>query len=68
MYLPPDFAQDQPEELHRIMRTHPLGVLVSAWAASPTGGLDADHVPFEFNAGVGPLGTLSAHLARANPL
>ena len=68
MYLPPHFAQDQPEELHRIMRTHPLGVLVSAGAASLAGGLDADHVPFEFNAGVGPLGTLSAHLARANPL
>ena len=68
MYLPPHFAQDQPEELHRIMRTHPLGVLVSAGAASLAGGLDAEHIPFEFNAGVGPLGTLSAHLARANPL
>jgi transcriptional regulator len=63
MYTPPHFNQDRPEELQRIMRSHPLGVLVTA-----AGGLDADHIPFEFNAAAGPLGTLSAHLARANPL
>jgi transcriptional regulator len=64
MYIPPHFAQTQPEHLHRIMRTHPLGVLVRS---SPEG-LDADHIPFEFDPGAGPLGTLSAHVARANPL
>jgi len=64
MYIPPHFAQTQPEHLHRIMRTHPLGVLVRS---SPEG-LDADHIPFEFEPGAGPLGTLSAHVARANPL
>ena len=42
----------------------PLGVLVT----SAGGGLDADHIPFEFDPGMGPLGTLSAHVARANPL
>ena len=64
MYIPPHFAQTQPEHLHRIMRTHPLGVLVT----SGIGGLDADHIPFEFDPGAGPLGTLSGHVARANPL
>lgn len=64
MYLPPHFAQTAPEESHRIMRDHPLGTLVTGSAQ----GLDADHIPFEFNAAVGPLGTLSAHVARANPL
>jgi len=64
MYIPPYFAQTQPEHLQRIMRTHPLGVLVRS---SPEG-LDADHIPFEFDPGTGPLGTLSAHVARANPL
>ncbi len=64
MYIPPHFAQTQPEHLHRIMRTHPLGVLVTSNAE----GLDADHIPFEFDPGAGPLGTLSAHVARANPL
>jgi len=64
MYIPPHFAQPRPEELHRILREHPLGVLVT----SGPGGLDADHVPFEFDPAAGPLGTLSAHVARANPL
>jgi transcriptional regulator len=64
MYLPPHFAQTQPEQLQRIMRTHPLGVLVR----SGPDGLDADHIPFEFDPAAGPLGTLSAHVARANPL
>ncbi|EHR70598.1 transcriptional regulator [Burkholderiales bacterium JOSHI_001] len=64
MYIPPHFAQTQPEQLHRIIRTHPLGMLVSAGA----GGLDADHIPFEFDPTSGPLGRLSAHVARANPL
>ncbi len=64
MYIPPHFAQTEPEHLHGILRAHPLGVLVTSGAA----GLDADHVPFEFDPARGPLGTLSAHLARANPL
>jgi transcriptional regulator len=64
MYIPPHFAQANPDELHRIIRTHPLGTLVRS---SPAG-LDADHVPFELDPGVGPLGKLSAHVARANPL
>ncbi|MBX9795217.1 MAG: FMN-binding negative transcriptional regulator [Burkholderiaceae bacterium] len=64
MYVPPHFALTQPEKLHRIMQAHPLGVLVT----SGLSGLDADHIPFEFNMATGPLGTLSAHVARANPL
>jgi hypothetical protein len=34
----------------------------------PDGNFDADHLPFEFDPGVGPLGTLTAHVARNNPL
>ena len=64
MYIPPHFVQADPAELHRVMRTHTLGVLVTARPE----GLDADHIPFEFHADAGPLGTLSAHVARANPL
>ena len=64
MYIPPHFAQTQPEHLHRIMRKHSLGMLVT----SGPEGLDANHIPFEFDPGAGPLGTLSAHVARANPL
>jgi transcriptional regulator len=64
MYIPEHFAITDPEALHRILREHPLGALVT----QGPGGLDADHVPFEFDATAGPLGTLTAHVARANTL
>jgi transcriptional regulator len=64
MYTPPHFAEDRPEQLHRLLRDHPLGALVTHGAA----GFDADHLPFEFDPGIGPHGLLSAHVARANPL
>ncbi|MBK7659628.1 MAG: FMN-binding negative transcriptional regulator [Betaproteobacteria bacterium] len=64
MYIPPHFAQANPEELQRIIRAHPLGTIVRAGSD----GLDADHVPFEFDPASGPFGKLSAHVARANPL
>lgn len=64
MYLPAHFAETRPAELHRILREHPLGMLVTHGAA----GLDAEHIPFEFDAGKGPHGTLTGHVARANTL
>ena len=64
MYTPPHFALTQPAQLQRVIDTHPLGVLVT----SGPGGLDADHIPFEFDPAGGPLGKLSAHVARANTL
>lgn len=64
MYLPSHFAVTDTEDLHRIIRSHPLGVLVTQGAD----GLDADHIPFELDHSAGPLGTLRAHVARANPL
>ena len=35
---------------------------------SNDGRFDADHIPFEYEPGEGPHGTLHAHVARANPL
>lgn len=64
MYVPPHFAEARPEELHRVMREHPLGMLVSHGPQ----GLDAEHLPFEFSPESGPLGLLSSHVARANPV
>lgn len=64
MYLPPHFAETRTAELHRIIGEHPLGILVTGNA----GALDANHVPFEFDAARGPHGTLTAHVARANPI
>lgn len=64
MYIPPHFAVTQPEQLHRIIRDHPLGALVS----QNDNGLDADHLPFELDPGEGEHGMLLAHVARANTL
>lgn len=64
MYLPEQFAETRIEELHRIVREHPLGMLVTHTGA----GLDANHLPFELDPARGPFGTLQGHIARANPL
>jgi len=64
MYIPAHFAIHDPEAMQRIIHAHPLGVLVTQTSE----GLDANHIPFEFDPGVGPHGLLSAHVARANPV
>ena len=61
MYIPDHFSIKNVEAMHTIIQTHPLGVLV---AMTPDG-LDANHIPFELNAG---RGVLTAHVARANPV
>jgi transcriptional regulator len=64
MYIPAHFAETRTEELHRIMREHPLGMLVT----HGPDGLDADHIPMELDASTGQHGILIGHLARANTL
>lgn len=64
MYQPAAFAETRTEELHRILREHPLGALVTHTAQ----GFDANHIPFELDAARGPHGTLQGHVARANPV
>lgn len=65
MYIPAHFAVTDPAVLHRVMREHPLGALITPGA---DGAPDADHIPFEFEPERGPLGTLTGHVARANDL
>jgi transcriptional regulator len=64
MYVPTDFEETRPEELHRIIREFPLGVLV----LQGPDGLVANHLPFELNPDDGEFGHLIAHVARANPV
>ena len=64
MYMPQHFAETRPEVIHRIIREHPLGMLVT----QGPDGLDADHIPFEYEPAEGTHGVLLAHVARANPL
>ncbi|CAG4898285.1 FMN-binding negative transcriptional regulator [Paraburkholderia gardini] len=64
MYIPAHFEENRPKVLHGLIERHPLGALVT----NGPDGLDANHVPFEFDPARGPLGTLRAHVARANPV
>jgi transcriptional regulator len=64
MYVPAHFALTDPVEIHRILREHPLGLLVT----HAEDGLVADHLPFEFDPSTGEHGCLRAHVARANPV
>ena len=64
MYLPSHFEETRAEVLHELIWRHPLGTLVTFGAD----GLNANHVPFEFDPHPAPLGTLRAHVARANPV
>lgn len=64
MYIPKQFAETSSDELFRIIRENPLGVLVS----KNEKGLDASHVPFAIDLAVGSSGALLAHVARANPI
>ena len=64
MYIPSHFVVSDAEALHRLIREHPLGILL----ANTAGGLDANHIPFEFTPNEGEHGTLRAHVARSNPV
>jgi transcriptional regulator len=62
MYQPPHFREDRLEIQHALIRAHPLGLLVSVGSA----GLVANPIPFILDGTASPLGTLRAHLSRAN--
>jgi len=62
MYIPAHFLIKNPQDIHTIIQEHPLGALVTL---GPDG-LDANHIPFEFDASQGAHGLLTAHVARAN--
>jgi transcriptional regulator len=64
MYLPKHFEETRKENLHSVIRDHPLGVLV----LNGPSGLNGNHSPFELNPGERVHGHLHAHVARANPL
>jgi transcriptional regulator len=64
MYQPAHFHEDRLEVQHALIRAHPLGILVTGGAAT----LDANPVPFLLDAEASVLGTLRAHVARANAI
>jgi transcriptional regulator len=64
MYVPTHFDESRPEILQQLIDARPLGTLITLGAA----GLNANHIPFEYEADPGGLGTLRGHVARANPV
>ena len=64
MYVPKNFEETRIEVLHALIRTYPLGTLVTSTSA----GLNANHIPFEVDPEGGPAGTLRGHVARGNPV
>ena len=64
MYVPKLLEETDPDVLHGLIRTHPLGM----WVTEANGELVANHIPFLLDADRGRHGTLVAHVARANPV
>jgi transcriptional regulator len=63
MYQPPHFREDRLDVQHDLIRSHPLGLLIT----SGPGGLMANPIPFLIDSGASERGTLLCHMARANP-
>ena len=62
MYQPAHHREDRLEVQHGLMESHSLGLLISTGSE----GLLANAIPFLLRRAAGPLGTLQAHMARAN--
>ncbi len=62
MYTPTQFEETRVDILHALIHQHPLGTLVTLGKS----GIEANHIPFEVHPEPAPLGTLRAHVARAN--
>jgi transcriptional regulator len=63
VYQPPHFREDRINVQHDLIRSHPLGLLVTAGPS----GLMANPIPWLVDAHTSDLGMLRGHLARANP-
>ncbi|MBO6726489.1 MAG: FMN-binding negative transcriptional regulator [Rhizobiaceae bacterium] len=63
MYQPPHFIETDRSTLHALVRTYPLGLLISTTEAGPV----ADPIPFLLDPEIGENGRLRCHVARANP-
>ena len=63
MYEPPLHREDDLAKQHALVRARPLGLLISHGPQ----GLLANAIPFLLDSAASRLGTLRAHMARANP-
>ncbi|MFY7958465.1 MAG: FMN-binding negative transcriptional regulator, partial [Elsteraceae bacterium] len=63
MYQPPHFREDRLEVQQALIEARSLGMLITAGPE----GIDANPIPFILDRAASKLGTLRAHLAKANP-
>jgi transcriptional regulator len=63
MYIPAPFEVSDQGFAQQVMGEHSFALLVTAVEGAPV----ATHLPFLFDAELGPKGTLLGHMARANP-
>lgn len=64
MYLPPYHVETDVQTMQSLIHKHPLGT----WVKHSDQGLVANHIPFVLDPNCGALGTLRAHVSRANPI
>ena len=64
MYIPKHYEMKDVGSLHALIDAHPLG----AWVRQGDDGLAVDHIPFLIDAAGGEFGTLTGHVAKANPV
>ena len=64
MYVPRHFAETDTAVLHRLIRAHPLGAVVTLAG----GELVANHIPLLLHDDGSPFGTLAGHVARGNSM
>jgi transcriptional regulator len=62
MYAPDHFAEMSVSALHDLIARNPLSILFT----NGKNGMDANHIPFILDPAPHPLGSLHAHVARAN--
>jgi transcriptional regulator len=63
VYIPPTFAESNPQTLSAFIEQHSFAVLVSDTGGEPF----ASHLPLLLDRTAGPQGTLLGHMARADP-
>lgn len=64
MYQPPHHREDRLDVLHGLIRSHPLGLLISV---GPDGEPEANTIPMLLDESRGDKSLLKCHVARANP-
>jgi transcriptional regulator len=71
VYIPSHFADADPAHARALIDENPFGMLIVPAAPTASGALEIAHIPFVLDpapARSGPLATLRAHVARANPI